>query len=133
MKSETALFLQQSHLRLSNMNRVLEADLDSDAARTAYMASFHATQALIFETVGKIAKTHNGVQAEFYKLTKDDPALPEDLRRFLSQGFDYKTTADYAIGPAAQTSREEAEGASAIASRFVSYVDAVLAKKEPRA
>jgi hypothetical protein len=38
---------------------MLTVDLTEDAARSAYLASYHAVQGLIFERTGKIAKTHN--------------------------------------------------------------------------
>lgn len=46
-----------------------------EAGRAAYLAGFHAAQALIFEKTDKVVKTHKGVQSEFLKLTKDDPGL----------------------------------------------------------
>ena len=35
------------------------------AAREAYMASFHAAQACLFERDGRAPKTHSGVHAAF--------------------------------------------------------------------
>jgi uncharacterized protein (UPF0332 family) len=40
--------------------------------RAAYMAGFHAAQALIFETGSRIYKTHGGVNGEFARLVRDD-------------------------------------------------------------
>ena len=54
---------------------MLGVGLNTAAGRTAYLAGFHAAQALIFERDGKVLKTHRGVIAEFLKLTKDDQTL----------------------------------------------------------
>jgi uncharacterized protein (UPF0332 family) len=43
------------------------------AGRSAYLAGFHAAQALISEKTGRAVKTHRGVRAELHRLTKDDP------------------------------------------------------------
>ena len=36
-----------------------------EAARAAYLAAFHAAQALISERTGRIAKSHSGVRSAF--------------------------------------------------------------------
>ena len=61
---------------------MLGVDLHEDAGRAAYLASFHAAQALLFDKTGKVFKTHKGVQAEFLRLTKDDPRWGSDLAFF---------------------------------------------------
>jgi hypothetical protein len=61
---------------------MLGVRLNKDAGRAAYLAGFHAAQAFIFESVGKMFKTHKGVQTEFLRLTKDDPRFKHDLRIF---------------------------------------------------
>ena len=40
---------------------ILSAGVGEDAGRNAYLAAFHAAQALIAERTGKDAKTHKGV------------------------------------------------------------------------
>jgi uncharacterized protein (UPF0332 family) len=64
---------------------MLETGLNYDAGRAAYLAAFHAAEALIFERTGKVPKTHKGVNIEFLRLTKDDPRFPPDQRGFLSE------------------------------------------------
>ena len=44
---------------------MLEADLIEDAGRAAYLAAFHAAQALIYERENRSLKTHRGVQSEW--------------------------------------------------------------------
>jgi ribosomal protein S18 acetylase RimI-like enzyme len=78
---------------------MLTAGLNYDAGRAAYLAAFHAAQAIIFERSGKVVKTHRGVNIEFLRLTKDDPVFTPDQRRFLSQAYDFKAVADYDTGP----------------------------------
>ena len=78
---------------------MLAAGLNYDAGRAAYLAAFHAAQAIVFERSGKVVKTHKGVNIEFLRLTKDDPAFTPDQRGFLSPAYDFKAVADYDTGP----------------------------------
>jgi uncharacterized protein (UPF0332 family) len=66
---------------------MLHVGLDEAAGRTPYLAGYHAAQALIFERIGKVLKTHAGVQTEFLNLTKDDPRVDRELRSFLSSTY----------------------------------------------
>jgi uncharacterized protein (UPF0332 family) len=76
-------------------------------------------RAFIFERTGKMAKTHNGVQTEFLRLTKDDRRLAPDLRMFLSQSYNIKSIADYETGPGSEVSPERAATAVDSARHFV--------------
>ncbi|MBF0609270.1 MAG: HEPN domain-containing protein [Magnetococcales bacterium] len=93
MTSETANFIEKAEKLLVNANTMLNVGLNSDAGRTAYLAGFHAAQALIFERMGKTVKTHKGVQMEFMRLTKNEPSVPAELRIFLSQAYNLKAIA----------------------------------------
>jgi len=84
LKPETELFLAKARRLLGEADAMLQINLTEAAARTAYLAGFHAAQAFIWEQTGKSAKTHQGVHREFYRLTKDDPDLNPELRIFLS-------------------------------------------------
>jgi uncharacterized protein (UPF0332 family) len=53
-----------------------------EAGRAAYLAAFHAAQALISERTGRVAKRHAGVHSQFNLLTKDDPRIDDELRHF---------------------------------------------------
>ena len=55
------------------------------AARTAYLAAFHAAQALIFDRTSRVLKTHNGVHTEFARLVRNDESFGPTLRVFLSR------------------------------------------------
>jgi uncharacterized protein (UPF0332 family) len=104
--------------------------LPEDAARAAYLSGFHAAQAAIFEDSGKTPKTYSGVQAEFHRLSKSDPGLSDDLRKFLSRAYRFKSVADYETGPDAVVSVAEAEAALATARRLVAYVRLRLCREE---
>jgi len=64
---------------------------------------FHAAQALIFERIGKMPKTHHEVHAQFSRLARNEPRIGE-LPRFLSRAYDFKTE----IGPDATVPLPEA-------------------------
>ncbi len=121
MKPESAKFIEQAHIVIARADLMLTVKLNEDAARAAYLASFHVAQAYIFERTGKTSKSHNGVQTEFFRLTKDDARVDPLLRRFLSQAYEFKSVADYFTGAEAVTSAADASEAVATSKRFVSH------------
>ena len=63
---------RQSACVLHQAETMLRVNLIEAAGRTAYLAAFHAAQAFIFETTGRIYKRHATVQSEFGRLTRND-------------------------------------------------------------
>lgn len=127
MKAESTAFLQQAEIVLGRASVMLSAGLNEDAAREAYLACFHVAQAYIFERTGKTTKSHHGLQTEFFRLTRDDARTDPELRRFLSQSYEFKSVADYGTGPDAVTSAETAAEAIATAKRFVVHFGGMVA------
>ncbi|HJU16549.1 MAG TPA: HEPN domain-containing protein [Stellaceae bacterium] len=80
---------------LSRARIILAAGVGEDAGRDAYLAGFHAAQAVIRVRTGKTAKTHRGVHRI---LAQREPQL-DDLALFLSQAYNLKAVADYELGP----------------------------------
>lgn len=101
-------------------------NLTNDAGRNAYFAAFHAAQALIFERTGKIAKTHQGVQGEFYRLARDEPRIGTDFPVFLSQAYNFKAVADYETGPDSIIPPERAATAIQTARRFIDCIAGLI-------
>ena len=130
MTPEADRFLQHAEKHLERGHTMLGVHLNDDAARAAYLAAFHAAQAVIFERTGKVAKTHRGVQNEFLRLTKDDPGFTPDQRIFLSQAYNFKAVADYETGPA-ELSAEQAAVALETGRGFVDAVRRVLTSPKP--
>ncbi len=106
---------------------MLAIGLSEAVGRTAYLAEFHAAQALIFERTGRSLKSHHGVHTEFLRLTKDDVRIGAEFRIGLSQAYNLKAVADYEIGPEAKISAERATAELARATRFVQVVDELVA------
>ena len=100
---------------------------NDEAGRAAYLAAFHAAQALISERTGKTAKTHEGVNSQFNLLTRGDARVDAELRRFLPQAYNLKAIADYEAGPDAVVPLERVEAAIATATRFLDCVVGLLA------
>ena len=121
MKVESAAFLDRADVMLARAELMLSVGLNEDAAREAYLACFHAAQAYIFERTGNVSKTHRGVQTEFFRLSRDDGRADRALRRFLSQSYEFKSMADYGVGPDAVTSPGAATDAITAAKRFVCH------------
>lgn len=122
MTPQAAGFLEKAQKLLTEADVMLGVKLNEAAGRTAYLAAFHAAQAFIFEHLGKVLKTHNGVQAEFLRLTKDNPRVDAELRLFLSRAYNLKAIADYETGPGSEITTERAVGAVETGKRFVAHI-----------
>ena len=131
MTPEADRILQKAEKHLERGHVMLGVGLNDDAGRAAYLATFHAAQAAIFERTGKMVKTHRGVQSEFLRLTKDDPRFTPDQRIFLSQAYNFKAVADYDTGPGAELSAEKATAALEAGRGFVDAVRHVLSPLNP--
>lgn len=127
MTPETDEHLEKAREYLSKARGLLDVlHYNDEAGRAAYLAAYHAAQALISERTGKIAKTHEGVNSQFNMLTKGDPRIDTQLRRFLPQAYNLKAVADYETGPGSIVPVERVEAAIESASRFVDCVAALL-------
>jgi uncharacterized protein (UPF0332 family) len=97
-----------------------------EAGRAAYLAGYHAAQALIFERTGREAKTHRGAHNQFNRLVSNDPRFDAELRQFLARTYDLKAIADYEFGPGSEIPLYRAESAILAAARLVACVAALL-------
>lgn len=121
MKPESVRVIDQANIVLARAVIMLDAGLNEDAAPEAYLASFHVAQVYIFERTDKTFKTHRGVLREFFRLTNDDDRADQDLRRFLSRSYEFKSIADYFSGPNPVVPPEMAADALARARLFVGH------------
>ena len=127
MTPETREHLEKAREYLVKARGLLDVlHYHDEAGRAAYLAGFHAAQALISERTGKVAKTHEGVNRQFNLLTKGDPRVDTELRRFLPQSYNLKALADYEAGPSSSIPVERVEAAMAVAMRFVGCVEMLL-------
>jgi len=126
MRPEAQAYLDKARQSLVRARAILEIDLGDDAGRAAYLAALHAAQALIFERTGRVAKTHRGAHGQFLRLVAGESRVNAELRRFLSEGYKLKATADYEVGPEAVVPLEEATAAIETAARFVATVAGLL-------
>jgi uncharacterized protein (UPF0332 family) len=125
LKPEAERYLEKARQALNEARAVAGIELSEAAGRAAYLAAFHAAQALIFERGGKVPKTHHGVHAQFSRLAKNEPRISE-LPRFLSRAYDFKTVADYEIGPDATVPLGEALSAIEAAQGFIDRIGELL-------
>jgi uncharacterized protein (UPF0332 family) len=128
VKPEAAQYLDKARQAIKEARAVAGIELAEAAGRAAYLAAFHAAQALIFERSTKVPKTHRGVHAQFSRLVNDMPELGAELPRFLSQAYDFKAAADYEIGPEAIVPLAEAITATEAAEDFVDRIAELLEK-----
>jgi uncharacterized protein (UPF0332 family) len=127
MKPQTIAFLAKGSDLLERAPALLAQNFTDEAGRAAYLAGFHTVQAFLFEKIGRSPKTHNGVQTEFARLTKDEPAVDREARAFLSKTYNLKAIADYETGPGSQVTHEQAAEAIEAAKVFVRTVAALIA------
>lgn len=127
MKPQTIAFLTNASDLLERAPALLAQNFADEAGRAAYLAGFHAAQAFLFEAIGRSPKTHNGVQTEFARLTKDEPAVDREVRAFLSKTYNLKAIADYETGPGSNVTHQQAAEAIEAAKLFVSTLTALIA------
>ena len=127
MKPEAAEHLDRTGEYLTKARNHLDVlHYNDEAGRAAYLAALHAAQALIFERTGQLASSHGGVNSQFNLLTRGDPRIDVELRRFLPHAYDLKAVADYEAGPGAIVLLERVEAAIATARRFVDLIAELL-------
>jgi uncharacterized protein (UPF0332 family) len=126
MTPEASRFLDKARRCLADARTSLGFGLSNDAGRGAYLAAFHAAQAVIFERTGKAAKTHQGVQSTFHRLARDEPRIDKAWPPFLTQAYNLKAVADYETGPDSDIPPERAAAALETASRFVEGIANLL-------
>ncbi len=119
-------FLQKARRCLTNSDTILAIPIPDVSAREAYLAGYHAAEALIFELTGKTTKTHKGFRSEFARVTRSDPAMRE-FTGFLARAYELKSIADYGVDPGIDISVNDAREAYNIATRFVASVAERLA------
>jgi uncharacterized protein (UPF0332 family) len=123
---EARRYLDKATKSLEEGRAVAEIGLGDPAGRAAYLAAFHAAQAVVFERTGRTAKSHKGLQAQFLKIAMAESAIDDELRKFLSRAYNMKAIADYETGPGSEIPLDRAKQALVTAARFVETVTAVL-------
>jgi uncharacterized protein (UPF0332 family) len=92
------------------------------AGREAYLAAFHAAEALLYERTGTIARTHRGLRAQFARIAKDEPRIDQPMAEFLGRAYELKSLADYGTGQESSISVSTARTAVETATRFVDCI-----------
>jgi uncharacterized protein (UPF0332 family) len=123
---ESGLFLAKARRLLAEAEGMMGIAYCEAAGRTAYLAGFHAAQALISDRTGRAVKTHSGVRTEFHRLIRGDASFDETLRDFLGATYNLKAIADYETGPDSGVSPERAAKAIAEARLFLAKIAGML-------
>jgi uncharacterized protein (UPF0332 family) len=95
VKEQSAAYLEKARELLDQAETSFSVRLYEQAGRTAYVAGYHAAQALIFETTGRVYKSHGGLQGEFHRLVMNDQRVDDQIRAFLGRTYNLKGIADY--------------------------------------
>jgi uncharacterized protein (UPF0332 family) len=116
----------REHLsKARNLSGVLH--YNDEAARAAYLAGFHAAQALIFARTGKVPKTHSGLRTTYAQLAADEPRLDQGFTRFLARAYTFKEVTDYGVGSQGTVSAADAEEMIEDAVRLIERIGEILA------
>ena len=127
MTPEAADYLSKASESLNKARSLLDVMHYSDeAARAAYLAGFHAAQAIVFERTARVAKSHSELRTAFARLAKDDPGIDRTFTRFLARAYKFKEIADYGIGPQAVVTAAEEQEMIDLATRFVDRMAEIL-------
>lgn len=118
MKPETSHYLDKARQALSEAIAVAGIELAEAAGRAAYLAVFHAAQALIFERSGKGAQNAPRGSRPIFS-AGDKRAADRRPAPVPVPGVRLKTVADYEIGPDATVPLAEAKSAIETAQRFI--------------
>jgi uncharacterized protein (UPF0332 family) len=122
VKPETADYIAKARECLDAAIKINTFPLPQVAAKEAYLAAFHAAHAFIFETTGKVVKSHGGMRTMFALVAKDDPRIDRALASMLGRAYKFKEVADYAVGAQGVVTVAEARDVIDIAQRFVDTI-----------
>jgi uncharacterized protein (UPF0332 family) len=126
VKPETRKFLDKAQSDLDDAKKIAAIELANVGARSAYYAAFHAAEGFIFETAGRVAKTHSGVRSEFARLAKQSPQIDKAFAVFLAEAYKFNEISDYSVDQNQSVTIGEAMSAIANAERFVAAISALL-------
>jgi uncharacterized protein (UPF0332 family) len=126
VKPETANCLKTAREALADAKLIQATSVHRVAAREAYVAAFHATEAYIFERTERVAKTHRGLRTLFGEIARDDPGIPANFTQFLANAYDLKSISDYGVNPAQTITAEQASSTIEMADRFITTIEELL-------
>lgn len=133
MKGEAASYLARAEERLRDARAAEAVGMPRVAVREAYLAVFHAAQAVIFESRQQVAKTHSGARTLFAVVVAEWPTIPADATRFLAHGFRDKTIADYgSVEETAEIGPLQANTAVSQAVVLVAAITQALTSSAPK-
>jgi uncharacterized protein (UPF0332 family) len=122
---ESAQELAAARRHLSDAKAIIGLDIAHVAAREAYLAAYHAAQAILHDRTGNFAKTHRGLRSEFARLARAEPRLDPAFSRFLANAYEVKSVADYGTEPES-VSTEAAKEVIDTAERMIDAIASVL-------
>ncbi len=123
MNSEASRLLEFAEKKLFQAEKILGIDIFEAAGREAYHSALAAARAVIANSGKKPPKTHNGTRTVFADLIRNGMKFDTKLAKFLADGFEIKSAADYADG--APVDRADAEDAIKTARAFLAAAKTV--------
>ncbi len=121
--------LAAAHRSLADGEVILGVRIPRVAAREAYMAAFHAAEALVVEKTGKAVKTHAGLRTEFARLAQATDRIERWMTTFLANGSRFKSLSDYDVTQETPITVANAEALIAEARTFVARIGELLGER----
>jgi uncharacterized protein (UPF0332 family) len=111
---------------LADAEAILALPIPRVAAREAYMAAYHAAEALVIERTGRTVKTHASLRTEFARLGQGSDRIGRWMTTFLANGFRFKSLSDYDVTQETPITGANAEALIAEARTFVARIEELL-------
>lgn len=106
-----------------------ESGFHDEAGRSAYIAAFQATQAILLSRRGKAPRSHSGTHSELHRLGMEEPEIGRQWPTFVAQAYELKAFTDY--GQVRQPTPAEVAEALDRCGAFLGVVQQLLAKAPP--
>jgi uncharacterized protein (UPF0332 family) len=124
MNAEAARLFAFAERKLTAAVKILAIGIYEAAGRDAYLAALAAARAVIVNAGKKAPKTHDGTRTVFAALIREGLDFDSRLGKFLADGYEIKSAADYADG--APVGQHDAEDAIQTAHKFLEAARKVL-------
>ncbi len=126
MTPEAAQAMATARRHLADAKSVAVLRISYIAGREAYLAAYHAAEALLHHRTGKTAKTQRGLRTQFARLAHADPRIDQAFVRFLANAYEIKSVAGYGAEPQAKVSMADAHEAIVTADRIIEFITDLL-------
>jgi uncharacterized protein (UPF0332 family) len=118
--------MEQARRCLDTARLIADRPVPEVVGKLAYLAAYHAANALIASRRGKVARTHTGTRTVLAELAREDARISVEFRQFLAAAYEMKALSDYGRASRGPVAPEEAQDAIATAERMIAAIQGIL-------